>query len=293
MCPKIQIMKKTPIIDLHSPMQRDGSIECVENTFYIFNLSSNIKLIDYPFMVDMFVCCICSQGETKGRINLIPYTLKGPGIAINTPGQLLENESISSDFQAICILISKDFITNLGLPYNFHTYMSVQENPVLSVSESQFDALMSYCSMVRRLFKVDHPNKLDIIKHLTCAFFYGIGYYFHQTAETKSLTNEEALMQHFLKEVQLSYKRERKVLYYADRLHLSPGYLSTLIKNFSGKTAAEWIDDYVVLEAKALLKSTNMTIQQISDELNFPSQSFFGKYFKRQTGVSPKEYKNK
>ena len=72
---------------------------------------------------------------------------------------------------------------------------------------------------------------------------------------------------------------------------MSAGYLSTVIKNVSGKTAAEWIDDYVILEAKSLLKSTNLTIQQISDGLNFPSQSFFGKYFKRQTGISPKEYK--
>ena len=126
---------------------------------------------------------------------------------------------------------------------------------------------------------------------MTCAFFYGIGYYFHQTAEDKSLSNEETLMQNFLRTVQLHYKKERKVLFYADKLHLSAGYLSTVIKNISGKTAAEWIDDYVMLEAKTLLKSTNLTIQQISDNLNFPSQSFFGKYFKRQAGVSPKEYK--
>ena len=98
-------------------------------------------------------------------------------------------------------------------------------------------------------------------------------------------------MQNFLRTVQLHYKKERKVLFYADKLHLSAGYLSTVIKNISGKTAAEWIDDYVMLEAKTLLKSTNLTIQQISDNLNFPSQSFFGKYFKRQAGVSPKEYK--
>ena len=118
-----------------------------------------------------------------------------------------------------------------------------------------------------------------------------MGYYFHQTTESKKLSNEEILMQNFLKTVQQYYKKERKVIFYADKLHLSAGYLSTVIKNVSGKTAAEWIDDYVILEAKSLLKSTNLTIQQISDGLNFPSQSFFGKYFKRQTGISPKEYK--
>ena len=83
----------------------------------------------------------------------------------------------------------------------------------------------------------------------------------------------------------------RRLNFYADKLCLTPKYMSTIIRQTSGKTAGNWIDDYVLLEAKALLKSTNMTIQQISDELNFPSQSFFGKYFKRLTGVSPKEYK--
>ncbi|WP_368077566.1 helix-turn-helix domain-containing protein [Parabacteroides goldsteinii] len=63
------------------------------------------------------------------------------------------------------------------------------------------------------------------------------------------------------------------------------------MKNYSGKSAAEWIDEYIVLEAMALLKSTDMTVQEISDELNFPSQSFFGKFFKRVSGVSPKAYR--
>lgn len=70
-------------------------------------------------------------------------------------------------------------------------------------------------------------------------------------------------MQSFLKTVQQHYKKERKVLFNADKLHLSAGYLSTIIKNISRKTAAEWIGDYVILEAKALLKSTNLTIQHI------------------------------
>lgn len=65
-----------------------------------------------------------------------------------------------------------------------------------------------------------------------------------------------------------------------------------VIKKLVERYSSDWIDDYVILEAKALLKSGKLTIQQISDELNFPSQSFFGKYFKRIAGVSPKEYKN-
>ena len=88
------------------------------------------------------------------------------------------------------------------------------------------------------------------------------------------------------------YKDSREVGFYAKKLCLTPKYLSVIIKEFTGNSALGWINDYVILEAKSLLKSTNMTIQQISDELNFPSQSFFGKYFKRLVGVSPKVYRS-
>lgn len=98
-------------------------------------------------------------------------------------------------------------------------------------------------------------------------------------------------MGNFMDLIRTHYKEHRGAEFYADKLCLTPKYLTKVIKENSGKSANDWIDDYVVLEAKALLKSTNMTIQQISDELNFPSQSFFDKFFKRHVGVSPKEYK--
>ena len=99
------------------------------------------------------------------------------------------------------------------------------------------------------------------------------------------------LMQRFLHELHIHYKTEHKVLFYADRLHVTPDYLSTLVRGISGITASEWINKFMLLKAKIMLKSTKMTIQQVSQELNFPSQTFFGKYFKRLTGVSPKEYR--
>ena len=88
-----------------------------------------------------------------------------------------------------------------------------------------------------------------------------------------------------------NYKQERSVSFYADKLCVTAKYLSLVVKNVSGKSAGDWIDEYVILEAKALLKSSNMTIQEIADVLNFANQSFFGKYFKHHTGVSPKEYR--
>jgi AraC-like DNA-binding protein len=99
------------------------------------------------------------------------------------------------------------------------------------------------------------------------------------------------LVEKFLDLAQTHYKEQRELNFYADKLCLTPKHLSKVVRKTSGTTANGWIDNHVILEAKALLKSTDMTILQISEELNFPSQSFFGKYFKRCTGMSPSEYK--
>ena len=287
---KYGIMDSIAQLNLPLTVRNNRTVLNIGEDFFIYDVTKQ-KIPSDPFKINMYVCHICLCGESKGKINLSPYDIESDMMAINIPGQIVEQEVMSEDYHGLCILMSERFVSGLGLPYNYQTYMALQECPILKLQQGQMDAMLTYCAMVRKLFKVHHPNKVEVIKHLTCAFLYGMGYYFHRLMASRKLTKEEILMQKFSMEVEQNYRKERKVLFYADLLHLSAGYLSTIIKRCSGKSAAEWIDDYVILEAKALLRSTNLTIQQISYELNFPSQSFFGKYFKRLTGMSPKEYK--
>jgi AraC family transcriptional activator of pobA len=283
-------MAERNFLEIHSFLNGKDDIKSIKNDFCVFSYEKDI-IPPYPIKNDMYVCCIVTRGEARGRINLLPCTLKSQAMCITMPGYILEHEYMSDDFQCICIMLSERFLSGLGLSYDFQTHLFIQENPILNLTDEHFTPIISYCNMVRNILGSRNPYKKETVKHLTCAFFYGLGYYFYEKAENRKLTNDEILMQKFLKEVQQFYKQERKVIFYANKLCLSAGYLSTLIKKVSGRTVADWIDDYVILEAKALLKSGKLTIQQISDELNFPSQSFFGKYFKRIVGVSPNEYK--
>ena len=107
----------------------------------------------------------------------------------------------------------------------------------------------------------------------------------------KVASRQESICSEFIDVLSHNYKEQRDVAFYADRLCITPKYLSQIVKDKIGKTASEVIEEYVIEESKALLISTTMTIQQISDELHFPSQSVFGKYFKRVTGLSPREYR--
>ena len=108
--------------------------------------------------------------------------------------------------------------------------------------------------------------------------------------DTSEYNRNQEIYKRFMQAVQKNYMQERSITYYADLLCISPKYLSQVIKNVTGRLAGEWIRDYVILEAKALLKSNKYTVQQVCDMLNFANQSFFGKYFKKRTGMSPKAY---
>lgn len=258
--------------------------------FYIYEVSCRPP-VSYPFKIDEYGCCICLEGEARGSIDLMPCSLKPSSIAINVPGQLLEQCSVSDDFRGIGFTMSRDFVKSLGFPYNFQFDRMLRESPIIELQPSQLEAMLTYCRMVNRLLERERPFQRETLRHLTCAFFYGIGSYLYQLSESRHYSNEEILMQHFLMEVKEHHRTQRKVGFYAERLHISIGHLSFVVKRVSGKSPGEWIDDYVIEEARAMLKGTNLTVQQISNELSFPSQSFFGKFFKRLTGLSPKEYR--
>ena len=89
------------------------------------------------------------------------------------------------------------------------------------------------------------------------------------------------------------FLHHRSVQYYADSLNVTRKYLSEVIKKNSGKTASNWIDDIVILEAKVLLQNKDLTISQISELLNFDNQSVFGRFFKNHEGISPLEFRKR
>jgi len=260
-----------------------------------FILLDNIKILPtfkYPFKVDVTTCLICLKGSIKGSFNMIPYTSEAPCFIIVLADQILQYKEISDDFEGLFIVMSKRFSDSLfaNVQERLPLLLFTKENPVVLLSNEGLEMMKRFYGMFLHIVgQKENPHRLEVVKHLTLAFFYHTQ--MHKNPEKEKKSKQDLLLDSFLNVVQKHYKEERGVDFYADKLCLTPKYLSTVIRQTSGKTAGEWIDEYVMLEAKALLKSTKMTIQQISDELNFPSQSFFGKYFKRIEGVSPKVYR--
>jgi AraC-like DNA-binding protein len=286
--------KKILPFNWRSELENMQDIDSIGNDLILLNKPVIISAFDYPFRVDVVTAIICISGTTRGNINLRPYATQSPCLIILLPGQILQYEYISEDFSGLFVVMSKRFLDSLGIQERLPLRFSVNNDPYIPLSVEELEPIITYYTMLQRAIRIkDHPYRIEIAKHLTMVFFYGAGHTFHKLSENKEQSRQDMLVEKFLNLVQEHYREQRGLEFYADKLCLTPKHLSKVVKENSGTSASDWIDNHVALEAKALLKSTNMTIQQISEELNFPSQSFFGKYFKRVVGVAPKEYKRK
>jgi AraC-like DNA-binding protein len=248
----------------------------------------------YPVKLDVTMTLLCTKGRMSGSVNLKEFTIEAPFMLILIRGQILQYKWERDDFSCTLFFYSDKVLTNIlsGPQERLPLFLSIFENPTFALSKEWLNDISNYYQLLQKAIRNnENPYRLEAVKHLTQALFYDSGYRFHRITEKPKKTRTEVLMEDFLNLVRIHYKHERETVFYAAKLKLTPKYLSGLIKENSNKSANDWINEYVVLEAKALLKSTSMNIQEISDHLHFPSQSFFGKYFRRHVGVSPKEYR--
>ena len=271
----------------------------LDNADKVFSIDNDFFLIDnpviasagYPFKVDINVVLVCTSGYAKGSINLKSYVAQAPSVTIVMAGQISQYEHVSEDFSGFLLVMSRRFADDLLS--NMQERLFLRDNPCFPLNGTELDLTLDYYNLLKKTQRIEDLSiRREMVKHLSLAFHYALTYFqSHILRSDTPQSRQSVLFDRFIKLVEENFHEQCDVGFYADRLCLTPKYLSKVIRDSSGASAGEWIDNYVTLEAKALLKSTGMTVQQISDELNFPSQSFFGKFFKRVVGVSPKEYK--
>ena len=274
-----------------------SSLFIEDNDFALFDDIRKVPLFKYPAKTNVAVSVICLKGKLGININLKHYTFGENQVVSISPNQILQFHEATDDFSGRFIVMSQNFLKLLqeNVEVRFPIYYK-RENSSIQFSSQQIALCMDYYSMLDNALRMkDNPKKIENVKYLILALFYALNSIpqDYQRLDKKQSTRKDAIFESFYKLLQLHHKEYRNVGFYADKLCLTPKYFSTLIREATGKTACEWIDESVILLAKALLKSTDMTIQEISDHLSFTDQSFFGKYFKRRVGVSPMEYRKK
>lgn len=254
---------------------------------------SIIRNIRFPHRIEKVTQIVITAGKFSCLVDFRNYTLEAPAMAIFLPGQMIESLEIDDNFTGAGMIMPPEFTDSMNLPVSLQERLFIKNTQFYPLSHEAIDAYMACYRQVAGIIKqTDNPYREQIVKHLFSAYYYGLGYYVHSTqTDSTTMTSQEQLCDKFINLVSNNFKQEREIGFYANRLCISNKYLSTLLKQHTGKTALEWIERYVVLYAKSCLSSTTMTVQQISDELAFPSQSVFGKYFKRVEGISPKAYR--
>ena len=232
-------------------------------------------------------------GFFKAAINLQVIEMSGPAVVSIKCGETLQLIEVSSDFSASFVVMSKNFVEDVFLHINdVQNLTAIASHPVFRIPEDiapKFDNLYDSLHLIAADAK--NPNVLKVLRHSIIAFYFRYAYRCFDLIE-EGTDSAKRLSDRFIKLVRDNFKTQRFLEFYAAQLGVTPKHLSRTVKSQTGFSAASWIERFMILEAKVLLKSTNLTVQQISDNLNFPTQSFFGKYFKKNVGMSPKAYRN-
>ena len=285
------------LIAMSGNKKRPGILgECIAT-----NNATQMDVFRVPGRLDAFVIGVCTEGETTFTSNLKEYRLKKDSLFIFEPKNILQVQS-NDRFNAHVIVITPDFLRriNIDIKHMMPLFLQFGSLPCMKLTHTECQSLLGFISMVEQELQGPETNfAIEVVSGLIAATIYKVGdiltHYLEEHPETDNPVHNRAeeYFRQFSELLSEHYTRERSVGYYARQLCITPKYLTTLIKRISGKSVSEWIDSYVILEAKTLLKYSNMSVQEIAYYLNFPNQSFFGSYFKRNTGMSPSQYKAK
>ncbi|KAA2375294.1 AraC family transcriptional regulator [Alistipes shahii] len=265
------------------------------------NSASEMEIFRFPSRLNALIIGVGTEGETSLTSNLQEFRLKKDSLFIFSPKHILQVQS-NNRFKAHLIVIAPDFLKriNIDIKRMMPLFLQFGSLPCMELTQAESQSLRSFISMVEQELKGSETDfSSEIIGGLIAATIYKVGdiltHYLTEHPEVDSPIHNRAeeYFRQFTELLGEHYKHERSVGFYARQLCITPKYLTTLIKRISGKSVSEWIDNYVILEAKTLLKYSNMSVQEIAYYLNFPNQSFFGSYFKRNAGMSPSQYKAK
>ena len=263
------------------------------------NSASEMEIFRFPSRLDAFIIGVGTEGETSLTSNLQEFRLKKNSLFIFNPKDILQVQS-NDRFKAHLIVITPDFLKRINIDTKrmMPLFLQFGSLPCMELTHAESQSLRSFISMVEQELKGPETDfSSEIIGGLIAATIYKVGdiltHYLteHPEVDSPMHNRAEEYFKQFTELLGEHYKHERSVGFYARQLCITPKYLTTLIKRISGKSVSEWIDSYVILEAKTLLKYSNMSVQEIAFKVGFESTAYFSNSFKKMIGCSPNEFR--
>ena len=256
----------------------------------ILNMYTN-----FPCRLKAGIFVLCLQGEIEASIDATNYTVKANDFVTIVPGSILQIHKVEGGLHIYFLGYSSQFITETNIiKSTLDIFYTIKATPVISLKEEVTQLFHGHLALLARTYLTFYGKiNREITKHMLFTLVYGLGELYKDLRTQKTNPGKsEKIANNFTRLVMQHYSQERNVAFYAGKLGITQAHLSTTIRQVTGKTCLEIIASMVIMDAKAQLKSTDVSVQNIAYSLNFSNMSFFGKYFKRHVGIGPLEYRN-
>ena len=268
----------------------------IDNELLLFDDIGDVPIPNRPRHMRCLLVGLCLSGRAEYSVDTKRHVITPSDVIIISQGQVTDNYSKSDDFKGIAIMMSEDFFHEIikGVHDLAALFIFSRIHPVCHVSDADVKALVGYFNLIRtKVEETGHHFRRDVVQSLLTAMIYDLSNTIYNVLHEgdKRSTRAESIFTRFIDMLEANFRTERRVGWYAKQQCITPKYLSEAVKLASHRTPNEWIDDYVTLEIRVLLKNTTYSIKEIANELHFPNQSFLGKYFKERVGMSPSAYR--
>jgi len=292
------LMRKQQIItDTYLETVRTwGNAEYMEDGLVLTDRIANAPIPDGPTRINFIMMALCMSGEAQYTIDTRKQTVKPGDLLFVSEHHVLDNYQATADFECLSIMVSTDFYHDFvqNVKNVSSLLLFTKNNPVVSLIPREIQTYSAYFHAIRKkMSDKEHHFRTELVKALLLAMFYDMSNVIYRVEknDSKGQTRADILFAQFIHLLEENFRKERRVSWYAEQLDISPKYLSEIVKHVSKSSPNEWIEKYIVLELRVLLKNSTKNIKTLAKELNFPNQSFLGKYFKDHVGVSPSEYR--
>ncbi len=281
-------------------MKDDNTLPKIDipNDFLIVNevdIGTLSLYTDYPCRIKAQVFIFCLEGELEAELNLIKYKLRAKDFATVLPESIIQIKSVTGNIKIYVLLFSSRFMGAVHtINVTSEIVQSMREHPIVSLSDKIFEVFRDYFALVRKVSVEELlPQTPVYYKNILYTIVYALKeVYGKQQWEEVPVTRGREILRYFERLVMQHYSRERSASFYAGKIGITLQHLCNVVKEETGETVTGIINKYVILDAKAQIKSSNAPIQSIAYSLNFPNVSFFGKFFKKHVGMSPLQYRN-
>ncbi|MDE6018601.1 MAG: helix-turn-helix domain-containing protein [Muribaculaceae bacterium] len=289
--------KTFDISDISRYFNRMNGVDPANYAVY-YEFDSAIRPSEAPIRVLGLTIALCLEGEGEMCIGVRKFKFVKNSLMLLNPNQYVHSLNSNGPVKIIAVGCNLEMI-ELIMPKISGLLPLIIHNPIESVSqlsEQQSVDIQEYMRLIgKKLRNPDSPLRRTKISNILQALLCEIieKHFVSQDGVEKPRSRKEEILSKFIVEVLQNFRSHRSVSFYADKLCVTPKHLSAVAKEITSHTAGELIDHYVIMEAKIMLAESALTIQEISNILNFANQSFFGKYFKHLTGYSPTDFRKK